>query len=115
MSRLKKIICLTLLLCICVFPASALASSGKTSSDNKNNLFSNIFSFFSVSGSQNNYNNHSSQPDKYNNDKNWNNKGWIDWFDKDDWWDKDRWWDDICWWDDDKYDSFKLWERYYCY
>ncbi|MGO4544877.1 hypothetical protein AB4Z29_08765 [Paenibacillus sp. 2TAB23] len=123
MSKLKKIISLTLLLSLCIFPATAFASSGKATSDNKKGFLSSIFSVFSVTKSNNsNYGNYgnngnngnynhsnSNTSNNHNSDKDWDKKGWFDWLDDDDWW------DEICWWDKNKDDSFKIWERYYCY
>ncbi|WP_054024575.1 hypothetical protein [Bacillus sp. FJAT-28004] len=136
MSKFKKVLSLTLLITICLYPASAFAASSKESYDDKKSLLSSIFSVFSVTKSNNNNgnnnsnhnndkqnnnknnnnnNNHSNQPDKNKNDKDWDKKDWFDWFDKDHWFDDDDWWDDICWWDKNKEDSHKIWERYYCY
>lgn len=104
MSKVKKIISLTVLISVLMFPSSAFASSNHSTSDNKKNFFSNVVSFFTFKGDD------SYQSDKYTIDKDWDKKGWIDWFE-----DKDDWWEDICWWEDNKTDSFKMWERYYCY
>lgn len=119
MPKFQKILCLTLLIGVCMFPASAFASSNNAASENKKSFLSNILSVFSVSksNSSNNYNNnhdnqnnnHSNQSNKHKVDKDWDSKGWFDW------WDDDDWWDDICWWDKNKDDSYKLWERFYCY
>jgi len=126
MSKFKKVLSLTLLITICMYPASAFAASNKESYDEKKGFLSSILSVFSITKStnnsnnnsnnnkqnnnkNNNNNNHSNQPSKNKNDKDWDKKGWFDWFDNDDWW------DDICWWDKHKDDSFKIWERYYCY
>ncbi|WP_419873644.1 hypothetical protein [Candidatus Pristimantibacillus sp. PTI5] len=120
MSKFKKILCLTLLISVCMFPASAFAASSKDTSNNKKSFLSSIFSVFTVTKSnnsnnnnnqQNNSNNHSNSNSSNNNkvDKDWDSKGWFDWLDDDDWW------DEINWWDKNKDDSFKIWERYYCY
>ncbi|OBZ17486.1 hypothetical protein [Bacillus sp. FJAT-26390] len=120
MSKFKKVLCLTLLIGVCMFPASAFASSSHSFSDDKKTFFSSILSVFSGSksnsnqNSNNNYQNNNNnknnnQSNKHKVDKDWNSKGWFDW------WDDDDWWDDICWWDKNKDDSYKIWERYYCY
>lgn len=118
MSKSIKILCLTLLISVCMFPASAFASSSKAASENKKSFISNVLSVFTVSKSNNNQNqnnnqnysqNHINQSDKYTVDKDWDSKNWFDW------WDDDDWWDEICWWDKNKDNSFKIWERYYCY
>lgn len=121
MSKSIKILCLTLLISVCMIPTSAFASSSKATSENKKSFLDNILSVFSVSKSNNNQNqnnnnnnqnsskNHSNQSDKHKVDKDWDSKDLFDW------WDDDDWWDEICWWDKNKDDSFKLWERYYCY
>lgn len=114
MSRMIKIVCFIVLISVLIFPASAFASSNHSSSDNKKTFFSNVVSFFTSNEDSKNNNNqnsyYSNQSDKYHVNKDSDNKGWFDWFD-----DKDDWWDDICWWEDNKTDSFKMWERYYCY
>jgi hypothetical protein len=108
---MKKIVCLFVLISVLIFPASAFASANHSTSDNKKkNLFSNVISLFSFKGNDNNNYQDSYQSDKYEVDKDWDKKNWADWFGG-----RDDWWDDICWWDDNKTDSFKMWERYYCY
>lgn len=112
MSKWIKVLCLMLLISICMFPASAFASSSKAASENKKSFLTNIFSVFTVQKSDSNdsQNGNSNQSTKHKVDKDWDSKGWLDWWDND-----DDWWDDICWWDKNKDDSFKIWERYYCY
>ncbi|WP_138751029.1 hypothetical protein [Paenibacillus sinopodophylli] len=112
MSKFKKIISLSLLLTLCLFPTTAFASSNKDTSDHKKSFISSIFSVFTVTKNNNSNSNNQSNynsSNHYSNDKDWNNKGWFDW------WDDDDWWDEICWWDKHKDDSYKIWERYYCY
>ncbi|RIX53568.1 hypothetical protein D3P08_09020 [Paenibacillus nanensis] len=133
MKMMKRVVGLTLLMALLAFPASAFASSYSTYSGNQNKgFFSSIFSFFGGSSKdKNDYSKYSNNygssygyggshggsngghygggHNNHNNDKG----GFWDWFDKD-WWDKD-WWDDYCWWDDYKDDSWKLWEKYFCY
>lgn len=121
MSKFLKVFCLALVLSVCLFPASAFATSNYSSSNDKKNLFSNLLSIFSFSSSTNNYNyndndsNHDSR--KHDDDKNKYDNNWgfdfhdlFDWFD-----DEDDWWKDIHKWDDYKKDSLKLWEKYYCW
>ncbi|WP_139999412.1 hypothetical protein [Paenibacillus paridis] len=112
MSMLKKMICLTLLISVCIVPATAFAASNSESSSNKKSLISSILSIFSNTKSNNNTNNnnHSNSSNAPKPDKDWNSKSWFDWFNH-----NDNWWDEICWWDKNKDDSYKLWERYYCY
>jgi hypothetical protein len=108
MTKLKKIICLTLLISVCLFPTSAFAASNFESSNNKKSLISSILSIFSGNKSSGN----TSQPPLPsipNNVKDFNTKSWYDWFNH------KNWWDDLCKWDKYKDDSYKLWERYYCY
>ena len=118
MPKSIKILCLALLISVFMFPASAFASSGKATADNKKSFISSILTVFSVSksstnnnqyNSSKNNNNHSNQSNKQKVDKDWDSKNWFDW------WDDDDWWDEICWWDKNKDDSLKIWERYYCY
>lgn len=113
MKRLKRVIVLSALLAVMTFPASAFASdySGSYERSDKGWL-SSIASFFSFGGSDNkdkdeeryNY-------DKYSGDKKNSKRSFWDW----DWLNEDNWWDDYCWWKDHKDDSWKLWEKYYCY
>ncbi|CAM3975367.1 hypothetical protein L1N85_04490 [Paenibacillus alkaliterrae] len=107
MSKYRKIVCLTLLLSVCLFPASAFASSNQLSSDDKKDFFSNILSFFTSSIYS--YS-HSESDDKHKDDDDWDSTGWFDWFDK-----KKSWWDTIRDWEYYNKDSFAIWKKYYCY
>ncbi|MHA7963420.1 hypothetical protein ACX93W_04685 [Paenibacillus sp. CAU 1782] len=98
MSMLKRVICLTLLMALLAFPASAFAS-GFSAQDKNKSFISTIFSFFggSTSNSQSSFDNYV-KTNSYNPPK----ASFWNWFNKKNWWD--------C-----KDDSYKIWEYYYCY
>jgi hypothetical protein len=102
MSMLKRVICMTLLMALLAFPASAFASGFSVEDKNKS-FISAIVSFFggSTSSSQFSFDiyvhTNSYTPPK---------PSFWNWFNKKNWW--DFWWD--C-----KDDSYKIWEYYYCY
>ncbi|MBH5317874.1 hypothetical protein I6N90_08670 [Paenibacillus sp. GSMTC-2017] len=140
MKMLKRVISITVLIAILVFPTSAFASSQTSySSESKNKgFFSSLFTFFggsSKSDDRIDYGKYNKDRDDEKEDKKGKDQkdNFWDWFDKKDRWDDDdddddRWddeddrWDDEddddddddCW-DDDPTDSFKLWKNYYGY
>ncbi|WP_424765990.1 hypothetical protein [Paenibacillus sp. sgz302251] len=107
MPKFKKVLSLTLLISLCMFPATVFASSNQYSSDSKKSLFTNLFLIFT--GSDKDYTDKDYKYDDYK-DKDWGFKDFLDSFDKD-----KNWWDDSNPWDDPKKDSYSLWEKYYCY
>ncbi|RJE90122.1 hypothetical protein D3P07_07855 [Paenibacillus sp. 1011MAR3C5] len=113
MKTLKRVIACATLLTLLAFPASAFASgksSGYEADGNKGLLasISSLFSFFGGSSGKD------KKEDTYDYDKHYNDKksgkgGLWDWL-------HDRsWWDDFSWWKQHEGDSWKLWEKYYCY
>ncbi len=105
-STMKKAVLLTLLISLCLFPASAFASSKSSGSNEKNHFFSNLFSIFSPPKSTGTTSNPGKQHDSAS--------SFLDdlfgWFD-----DKKDWFKDWHEWEDDHKDSLKLWEKYYCW
>jgi hypothetical protein len=106
MSRMKKIIFLTLLISLCLFPASAFASTKNSGPNDKTNFLSNLFSLFTPPKASSS----PPAPDKSKDDINSFFDDLFGWFD-----DKKDWFKDWHEWDDDYKDSLKLWEKYYCW
>ncbi|NOU97332.1 hypothetical protein GC093_29490 [Paenibacillus sp. LMG 31456] len=95
MFRLKRVLCLTLIISALMFPTSAFASNGNNSSDSKRSNFEQFISSL--------FGNKGKNDDLYNY---WGNNK-----DKNDW----HWKWDFKDWNDKNLDSYDIWERWYCY
>ncbi|RJX37789.1 hypothetical protein D3P09_22780 [Paenibacillus pinisoli] len=113
MNTLRRVIACATLLTLLAFPASAFAS-GKTAGyeDDRNKgvlaTISSLFSFLGGSSSKDKKETTYGYYNKYNNDKKGGKGSFWDWLDH-------HWWDDLSWWKKHEADSWKLWEKYYCY
>ena len=118
MKMMRRIIGLTALLAMLAFPASTFASGYSSYNNDQNKgFFSSIFSFFGGSPGDK-YSGYDYDYNKdYGKDKN-KNKDKDKTKDKNEFWGwvkNNDWWEDYCWWDDNKTDSWKIWEKYYCW